>query len=445
MQLLFMALLLALAVLLIWYSGMRRMIIFVICISFIPYIVSIPSPYLPSYRLFCLAILGSAFLRFNSFTTSLRRMPCIWVLLLVLVSYLLTAIMDERLGAKESIWKAVMAYVDTFLMIAVGYFSLYNNRQLRSLNSVLIILSIVLSVYGILAGIIGKDYYGQFLGRVFGADSDFSPLRSLSRTRLTSLLFDPHLYGFFSSTLFTTVLIFNRKRLFGRPIVLVTLFLLLSGVFFSGSRSALMGMLVAITIYVVLKGNLKLFVRYCFLLLVAFSVAFAIPATRKKINSVAEIFTTSDGGKTGGSNRNMRERQLEISLYLFHQNPVWGNGFNYFNEVLKPDRNIIYKQGLLGAESYLFVLLIEGGMVQIVCIGIFFLYLLAYFLSNLRRHSDYALWGITILTQFLIVIFLTGAFCRWQFALPFVGLAMRAIVNSKYERQHKILNHRTSI
>lgn len=445
MQLLFMALLLALAVLIIWYSGMRRMIIFIICISFIPYIVGIPSPYLPSYRLFCLAVLVSAFLRFKSFAPSLRRMPCIWVLLLVLVSFLLTAIMDQRLGAKESLWKAVMAFVDTFLMIAVGYFSLYNNRQLRSLNSVLIILSIVLSIYGILSGIIGRDYYGQFFGRVFGAESYFTPLRSLHRTRLTSFLFDPHLYGFFSSTLFTTVLLLNKNRLLSRPIVLVTLLLLFSGVFFSGSRSSMIAMLVALTIYVVLKGDLKLFVRYTFIVVVAISAALAIPATREKINSVTEIFTTSDGGKTGGSNRNMRERQLEISLYLFHQNPVWGNGFNYFNEVLKPDQDIIYKQGLLGAESYLFILLIEGGMVQIVCIGIFFLYLLAYFLSNLRRHSDYALWGITILIQFLFVAFITGASCRWQFALPFVGLAMRAIVNSKYGRQHKILDHRTSI
>ena len=139
MQLLFIALLLGIASLLIWYSGMRRMIIFIIGISFIPYFISIPSPFLPSYRLFCLAVLISAVLRVNTFIVQLRKMPCIWVLLLVLFSYLMTAIMDQRLGTKDAGWKAIMAFVDTYLMIAVGYFSLYNNRQLRPLNNVLIV------------------------------------------------------------------------------------------------------------------------------------------------------------------------------------------------------------------------------------------------------------------------------------------------------------------
>ena len=445
MQLLFIALLLGIASLLIWYSGMRRMIIFIIGISFIPYFISIPSPFLPSYRLFCLAVLISAVLRVNTFIVQLRKLPCIWVLLLVLFSYLMTAIMDQRLGTKDAGWKAIMAFVDTYLMIAVGYFSLYNNRQLRPLNHVLIVLSIILSVYGLLSGVIGKDFYGQIIGRVFGAESDFTPLRSLSRTRLTSFLFDPHLYGFFSSTLFTTILILNKGRLLSRPYILISLFLLLCGVVFSGSRSSLIAMMAAITIYVVLKRDFKLLIRYFFLLFVTGSLALAIPVTREKILSVADAFTSADGGKTEGSNQNMRERQLEISLYLFQQNPVWGNGFSYFNEVLKPDEDLIYKQGLLGAESYLFVLLIEGGMVQMICIGIFFLFLLAYFLFNLNAHPNYALWGITILIQFLIVVFITGAFCRWQFALPLVGLAMRAIVNSKYARKYKVLNNRSGI
>ena len=193
MQLLFIALLLGIASLLIWYSGMRRMIIFIIGISFIPYFISIPSP------------LISAVLRVNTFIVQLRKLPCIWVLLLVLFSYLMTAIMDQRLGTKDAGWKAIMAFVDTYLMIAVGYFSLYSNRQLRPLNNVLIVLSIILSVYGLLSGVIGKDFYGQIIGRIFGAESDFTPLRSLSRTRLTSFLrtsmasFRPHFSRLFLS------------------------------------------------------------------------------------------------------------------------------------------------------------------------------------------------------------------------------------------------------
>jgi len=445
-QYIFMALLLVLASLMLWYSGMRRLMVFIIAITFVPYLVSIPAPFLPSYRLFCLAVILSAMLRTGSFVEQMRRLPCLWALLLVLGAHLMTAVMDHRVAAAGAVWKACMAFVDTFLMLVVGYLSLYSNRQLRLLNIMLIAVGIVISTYGLLSGVIGNDFFGQFIGRVYGAESDFTPLRSLSRTRLTSFLFDPHLYGFYSSTLFTSILILNKDRLLQRPLAVVTLLLLLCGVVFSGSRSSLIALAVAVTIYVLLQRNVQLIMRYCFLLVVALGLALAIPATREKLSSVAEVFTSADGGKTDGSNRNMRERQLEISLYLYRQNPVWGNGFSYFNEVLKPDESLIQKQGLLGAESYLFVLLIEAGLVQMVCIGLLLLCLLSYFLLSLRRHPAYALWGLTILIQFLIVAFITGAFGRWQYALPFVGLAMRAIINNKpHDGKREILINRSGI
>lgn len=419
------------------YAGMKRFAYFVIGISFIPFIVNIPAPYLPSYRLFCLTVVVSSLLRYKSFVGQLQRFPCKWFLLLVLASHFATAFMDNRLSLGNSLWKAVMSFVDTFLMLAVGYFSLYDNRQLKDLNKILIVVSLVICSYGLFTGVLGADRLGQLLGGVYGIESDFSPLRSLNRTRLTSFLFDSHLFGFYCSTLFTTIFFLNRRSLFRSYTVPMTLALLLCCVFFSGSRSSLLGLFAGLTCSVFLSGNPRQIIRYVFCGIFALGIMTTILATREKLSSVSDMFK-GDGGKTEGSSLNMRERQLELSLYLHKQSPVWGNGFNYFNEFLKTDEKLIRKQGLMGAESYLFVLLIEAGMVQMCCIGMFFLSLLAYFLSKLRTSPTYALWGITILIQFVLVIFITGAFGRWQYALPFVGLAMRAICNQKellcYER-----------
>lgn len=76
-QYIFMALLLVLASLMLWYSGMRRLMVFIIAITFVPYLVSIPAPFLPSYRLFCLAVIVSAMLRTGSFVEQMRRLPCL--------------------------------------------------------------------------------------------------------------------------------------------------------------------------------------------------------------------------------------------------------------------------------------------------------------------------------------------------------------------------------
>lgn len=65
-----------------------------------------------------------------------------------------------------------------------------------------------------------------------------------------------------------------------------------------------------------------------------------------------------DGGETGGSNVAMRLQQLSFSWDLFLQSPWFGNGFNYFWEYIKVKDNYLSSM-LLGAESYIFILLIE--------------------------------------------------------------------------------------
>lgn len=431
MKLILIMLLLIFALFILKYAGMRRFLFFLVGVIFLPYIVVIPAPFLPSYRLLVIAFLFSVILRWKSFVRCICNFPCLWILLVVYASHVMTGIMDHRLALANGLWKSNMAFMDTFAMVFVGYFSLYKNVQLRYLNKWLIILSLIIVAYGLFSGIIGFDLYSNILGKAFGGESDFTPLRSFSRTRLTSFMFNSHLFGFLCAILFTTILLFNIKHILKKKLVIVTLFFLLLGVIFSGSRSSFVGLFVGVSIVFLLTGNLKRIMQYAFFVAILTTITISIPATREKLQSITDSFRV-EGGTTEGSNIAMRKRQLEISLLLCKQNPLWGNGFDYFGEMLQPDKKLINKEGLLGAESYLFILLIESGLVQIISISLFFISVGIFFLYNRKNFPLYAVWGCSILMEFLIISLITGNSSKWQFAFPFVGMAMRAICNSKH-------------
>lgn len=447
MKLIFIFLLLLWALLIIKYSGMKRFLIFFIGVVMLPYVVAIPTPYLPSYRLLTLSVLISVILRYRSFISAAKYLPCVWVIALVYISHILTSIMDSRVSTASGLWKSNMAFIDTFALIFVGYFSLYKNTQFNTLNRFLIVLGLIVSIYGIISGILGRDLYCQIVGLAFGGETDFTPLHSLTRTRITSFLFNSHIFGFFCSVLFTIILHLNYKNLCKSKVTLIALIFLFLGVYFSGSRSSLLGLFIAITISVLLSRHPIYIIRYICCCTLGLCLALTIPNSREKISSVVDAFTES-GGKTEGSSIAMRKNQLDISLLFFKQSPIWGNGFDYFTEVLTPDKKLIYGENLLGAESYYFILLIESGLVQIICISLFFITLIIYLLLQHRYTPVYSILGISLITQFLIVSIVTGNYSKWQYLLPFIGMILRAIVNEKKQKNetyNQILVHRPNL
>lgn len=124
-----------------------------------------------------------------------------------------------------------------------------------------------------------------------------------------------------------------------------------------------------------------------------------------------------DGGETGGSNIAMRLQQLSFSWDLFLQSPWFGNGFNYFWEYIKVKDNYLSSM-LLGAESYIFILLIERGGILIVLILLYFISLIRYFIQCRTLESYFAL---SLLVAFLVNSIVTGNLYKWIFVMPLIG------------------------
>ena len=93
-----------------------------------------------------------------------------------------------------------------------------------------------------------------------------------------------------------------------------------------------------------------------------------------------------DPDSISGSTTEMREMQLETTLLFFEQNPIWGNGLQYVSEAMKINPQ------LLGAESILFSTLIDRGIVGLICLILYALFVLV----ALIRNHHYSLCIIAI-------------------------------------------------
>ncbi len=436
MKYIFILLILLFAVAIIRYSGIKRFVIYLTAIILFPFSIAVlNSPRISSNEVVALAFFISVVIRPKEAAEAIRKCPWyLWVsLLLVYLGHLMTAVMDHRLALGSAMLKAHTHFFDSFLLLAVGYFSLRHNVSLYHLRRYLLWAGILVAGYGILTAVAGTDPYTMLIERTFNVTSDFNPLRGAGRTRACSFLFNSHAYGFFCAACFVTLFLFYRRNLLRRPLPLAALALLFVGTAISGSRSSLLALaLCAVFIGLVTFSGVQRMKAFAAILMLTVAVL-VTPFLRERIEPIVDVFRTGEV-KTAGSNIELRKNQLDIALIFHRKSPLWGNGYDYYSEVLVPDQKLIGNEGLAGAESYLFLLLIEDGTVQIVLISAFMLIMAIYFICHLRGHPIYATWGLSLLGLMVFVALASGMSINWKYSLPLIGLALKTIINCQRQK-----------
>ena len=165
--------------------------------------------------------------------------------------------------------------------------------------------------------------------------------------------------------------------------------LLLIGVFLANSRA---------TILELVFGLLQFdYIRKPKTLLIAFSIflIMVLPFSDYILNVYHSIFDFTGNYDVGGSSMDMRMRQLDISLFLFLQNPIFGGGLSMIY-YLMTDISI---PELAGAESQLFYLLIERGLLGIL--GYLWLIISMCKLLPSYRKFNMVFVGIWVLASFV--------------------------------------------
>ena len=132
-------------------------------------------------------------------------------------------------------------------------------------------------------------------------------------------------------------------------------------------------------------------------LLIAFFIflIMVLPFSDYILNVYHSIFDFTGNYDVGGSSMDMRMRQLDISLFLFLQNPIFGGGLSMIY-YLMTDISI---PELAGAESQLFYLLIERGLLGIL--GYLWLIISMCKLLPSYRKFNMVFVGIWVLASFV--------------------------------------------
>ena len=179
-------------------------------------------------------------------------------------------------------------------------------------------------------------------------------------------------YGVACGFTMITLLLCTYYKRFRFPIfsyVLCTL--LLIGVISTGTRSVYMAVCIGL-IPLILNYATKF--RYIILLLAVVMVVYT--NNQEFFDEIVDSFVHSD--EAGGSNVDMRMSQFQAAYKYYERSPLFGNGIGAVGKAMETNAQ------LLGAESCVYIIMIDRGMFGFIAYGLFNLQMILYLCRNGR-------------------------------------------------------------
>jgi len=215
--------------------------------------------------------------------------------------------------------------------------------------------------------------------------------------------------GFFASLfliIYYSSIMKNPKMTF--LFVFLSLFMIFF-IFISNSRTPLIFVLTGITI-IFFYSNVKIKIYVILAILLLLPIIMQIDFFNQKILGLLNIFNSDIGEDQRGSSISMRLSQLSVSYDYFINSPIFGNGF-------QSTRNIVasgIEPDLYNAESIIYKILIDMGIVGILGYSIFFTWF--YFLIYKLKYVYKPLKGLVYayISGYIIYIMGTGVMDTMQ-------------------------------
>jgi len=410
-------------------KGTNRLKWFFIGIIFFPsgvIIFNIPSlGGMPFPRLLVYTLLLSELLFDRYFIKKFKQNPFYKLLFIIFLGLLTIGILDDRLNVLQKFMRPAYEFIEKYLIIYLCYKSIDSSNGFNKIKKLLIISSAVLCIYGIYNYITHSNPYYSIIESTFGTPSFFDIyLQRDTRFRVNSFVNHPIFYGYLLDLLFIIVLsdfIQNKKKYN----IVIMLFIFVN-VLLTNSRTPIVVLFIGIIVLILnsLKGGQVL--RYALTIILIGLILLNIPFVQEKINSVIDIVITG-GTKTRGSSIEGRFVQLAASYSEFLKSPIHGNGLRYINENMgfSGTKGLKYFGGF---ESYIFVVLIQEGLIGIVISLSFFSYTIWYFFSKKDSLSKKpAALGLSIIIMFLVFIVGTSALDSWKITMGIIGVLIKAV------------------
>ena len=406
-----------------WYRGMKRAAWLCFGLLFLNDTIKI-HPF-DSYTLQCTFFVLSL-IRHGEFKREWRNFPLKFITFVLLVVHVLVVLADSRVtGALSMVSRVFNNFVPRFLALFVGFSMADSLISWRKTSSFLVKSFVIMGTYGFITYLLQANPYDDLLNTVFaGQEGIWSNVQSRGY-RVLSTLSNPIVYGFIMVV--AASFVYTEKASVGRNCFWPFLTIVICNAFLANSRTGIVAGVILIIIYAILEyGISRRLLTYISLSCVLFGVLYQIfPFVQDVAESVWDIYETG-GENSGGSDVQLKERQLEMSLLLFFKHPYLGNGFNYFQEVLM-QKDAASVALLAGLEGYGYKLLVEEGGLMIAAVLAFFLRLTWVFVKQrFKEHNSYSNLGIAWTFSFLFFIFMTGTYGGvFTLCMVFIGMMLK--------------------
>lgn len=238
----------------------------------------------------------------------------------------------------------------------IVWIQLQKKEQFSLFTKLLIYVYAVIAIYGILELITGVNPFARWMvhSNLFTGWRSISTYYRFGFKRIQSLMIYRDTLGVSASFVFLYLCILykNKSSILSELkldfLVKVLLITLPICVLFTGTRACIVCLIFCI--FGVLDMKNKKTYKYIFVISL-FVVIFADNFFRNILDSFVDV------DSVGGSNIDMRTRQLEFCLHYFRQSPIYGHGIGYLGSILSDNR-----RDILGAESIWFRLMVDQGL-----------------------------------------------------------------------------------
>lgn len=179
-------------------------------------------------------------------------------------------------------------------------------------------------------------------------------------------------YGVACGFMMITILFCTYYKRFHLPIFSYVLCVFLFiGVISTGTRSVYVAVCIGL---IPLIMNYATKFKYILLLFVIIGIVYT--NNQELFDEIIDSFIHSD--ETGGSSVELRKAQFQAAYKYFERSPLFGNGIGAVGDAMEKNAQ------LYGAESCIFIIMIDRGLFGFVAYGLFNIQMLLYLWKNCR-------------------------------------------------------------
>ncbi len=360
----------------------------------------------------------------------LRRMPYLWILLLIVsISALLAALTSPYTGIIETL-KIELLF--KYFALAYAFWAVKDEKSLKPVLQVSLYCLIVLTFFGMLNYIQKNSMFVNALteGRtsMYGDVTLGDVYTDSSRFRVQSMFLYAFDYGYICVAMLILHLHGWHRKLESNIVFIIAIACCSFGILLCGCRIVWVGAMFSIACYSMWVFRLSRNVTYGIVTVILMIITYnTVPAVETKVNQLTDVFV--ENSETSGSSIQLRMAQYMYVLIYTEGNEWLGLGKGYWNYIYNEDRRSV--EGILGVESVILQHLLERGIIGLVLWGTFLTILFLYFGKNRKKRKALSGLGGSILVLYLVFSVGTGELGSVYPTMLLLGMTMKMIEAKK--------------